>query len=177
MTQQTICPACGAPLEYAGEESVIRCGFCETDLSVIKENDAIRFQVLAQPEPQKEVLSQPVIPVEPEQAADAASPDVTPPDATPAGEVPIFVFGEPVREPVQKSFASQSTPQGNSVDFTGASASARPATPVEVIAPPASSSSKKWIWIVLAVVAGLCLLCALVGIAAVLILTVAASGS
>lgn len=176
MTQQTICPACGAPLEYAGEESVIRCGFCETDLSVSKENDQIRFQVLAQPEPQKEVLSQPVIPVEPEQALDAASPDVTPPDVTPEGDVPIFVFGEPVREPVQESFASQPTPPGNSVDFTGASASARPVTPVEVSAPRASSSSNKWIWIVLAVVGGLCLLCACLAIAAVLFFVIAPSG-
>src|SRR5512133_1568580 len=60
MAQQTICPACGAPIEYNGQEDQIRCPFCDTELKVVEEGDTTRFQVLSQPEPQKEVLSQPV---------------------------------------------------------------------------------------------------------------------
>lgn len=60
MAQQTICPACGAPIEYNGQGDQIRCPFCDTELKVVEEGDTTRFQVLSQPGPQKEVLSQPV---------------------------------------------------------------------------------------------------------------------
>ncbi len=60
MTQETHCPACGAPLVYSGNQDVVRCTFCGTDLKVTREDDQVRFQVLAQPELQKAALDQPV---------------------------------------------------------------------------------------------------------------------
>jgi hypothetical protein len=60
MTQETICPACGAPLVYSGNQAMVRCTFCGADLNISQEDGQARFQVLAQPGPQKETLDKPV---------------------------------------------------------------------------------------------------------------------
>jgi hypothetical protein len=62
MAQQTICPACGAPIVYSGEADEIRCPFCDAELQVVQEDGREVFRILSQPDPQKEVLSRPVEP-------------------------------------------------------------------------------------------------------------------
>jgi hypothetical protein len=59
MTQQTTCPACGAPVEYSEQQDMIRCGFCGAEFRINNEPDQPPYQILSQPDPQKEVLSQP----------------------------------------------------------------------------------------------------------------------
>ncbi len=82
MAQQTICPACGAPLTYNGTADEIRCPFCDTELQVIHDNAQEHFRILSQPGPQKEVLSRPVEggqpPAEPPPTADEVPPAVPP---------------------------------------------------------------------------------------------------
>lgn len=147
MTQQTVCPACGAPLEYEGENENITCGFCSADIAVIKEDDEIRFKVVGQPEPQKEVLSHVVgpVPPAPEQA------------------------GIPVEERTASDFPTffSSSPSGPAASPSGFENP--PGAQVYQPARPAGSSSTKWIWIVVGVLLGLCVLCACLAGAAVLL--------
>jgi hypothetical protein len=52
MVHQTDCPACGAPLEYDGEQAIVQCGFCNAEVHVVEEDGVPKFHVLSQPEPQ-----------------------------------------------------------------------------------------------------------------------------
>lgn len=60
MTQETICPACGAPLVITSQEQDVHCTFCGADLHIDGEGGQAAFRVVNQPEPQKETLSKPV---------------------------------------------------------------------------------------------------------------------
>ena len=61
MAHETNCPACGAPLEYSGNQDVVTCGFCGAKLEVQEdENGQTSFLVLEKPAPQQDVLSNPI---------------------------------------------------------------------------------------------------------------------
>ncbi len=59
MARETICPACGAPLMIPDNQDSMRCTFCGTELHISEEDGQAHFQVLSQPQPQKEALSRP----------------------------------------------------------------------------------------------------------------------
>lgn len=146
MTVQTNCPACGAPIEYSENQEVVVCSFCNTEIKVLEDGDSNRFQVLSQPEPQREVLSKPV---EPASGGDFAG-------AFLSGEVPAETGGtnsEPfdLGTPGQDVF---SPPIQEPVAFGNAQVYA-PAAPART----SLGGLPKWAVIVIAVVAGLCLLC------------------
>lgn len=147
----TTCPACGAPLKYTEDQETLRCGYCDADLRIVRQDGDETFEVISQPEPQKEVLSQPVVPLQPPTA-----------ETTEAG-TPSF-FTEPARpEPFTPEQPVPAPP-----DFTGAGASGAqvypPAQP-----PAARSGAPTWLWVVLGVVGVLCLLCACLAVVAVVI--------
>ncbi len=60
MTQETTCPACGAPLVITGGKDAVRCTFCGADLVMQEAGGRAAFRVAGQPDPQKETLSKPV---------------------------------------------------------------------------------------------------------------------
>lgn len=60
MTQQTTCPACGAPLEITGQKGAVRCTFCGVGLSIQNEGGKVGLRVLGQPELQKDMVINPV---------------------------------------------------------------------------------------------------------------------
>ena len=129
MAQQTICPACGAPLEYTGEQDQVRCNFCSTLLQVTEVEGQQHFAVLEQPAPQKEVLSNPV-----DAAAPAAEAD--PADAPALGFEDFSPGAAVYPAPESLSDANQS------VTFAGEAAP--PAyTPVQ--RPPASTNRNLWL--------------------------------
>ncbi len=73
MTIETSCPACGAPLEFSGQQDDVSCTFCGAALHISQEDGQAHFRVISQPGPQKEVLSQPVesaVPIEPAGSAE-----------------------------------------------------------------------------------------------------------
>jgi len=167
MSVQTTCPACGAPLEYAGEQDVVVCGFCNTEIQVVQDGEGPRFQVLSQPEPQKEVLSRPVNPIiEGDMSGDALSGEV-PADFT----TETFGLGTSSQEPFTPPPPVSSPPFEGTITSGGAQVF----TPGE----PARSSFgglPKWAVIVIAVVAGLCLLCACAVGASIMIFRSASGG-
>jgi hypothetical protein len=163
MTVQTTCPACGAPLEYAGEQDVVVCGFCNTELKVLQEDDDVRFQVLAQPKSEKEVLSRLVDPVS---------------EGNLSGEQPAERMAEPfgLGTPDQEPFFSppppvSSTPYQGTVSEGGAQ--------VLQASTPARSSLgglPKWAVIIIGIVLVLCLLCVCGVAASVFIFNTSSSG-
>lgn len=169
MAQQTICPACGAPLEYSGPEDVVSCGFCNTELRVVREDDQMYFQVLSQPGPQKEVLSTPVdLPV--------AQPPLEgpvvgePPTAEPI-EQGAVIFGLPEEQATVRSAPEFSAtppaytpPPEPSIGAQVYQPSAQTSVPAQ-----SSGSSRNWILIALGIVGGVCLLCLCIGVVLALV--------
>lgn len=153
MAEQTFCPACGAPLEYTGPKDIVNCGFCNTELRVIRENGEVHFRVLSQPEPQKEVLSNLVEPLV----------------ETPVPGAEIFDLpGE------HKAAFGGPTIVSNGSSFTpppGMSEGAQVYQPVS----QSSNKTRNWILIAVGIILGVCLLCACTGV--VLLLVFNASGS
>jgi hypothetical protein len=138
----TTCPACGAPIKYTEDEETLRCGYCDADLRVVRKDGEELFEIISQPEPQKEVLSHPVIP-----QASATS-------ETTGASAPSFFTEPPQSEPFRPEQPIPAPP-----DFTGAGQ-----TGAQVY-PPAQATTPRggvpsWLWIVLGVIGGLCLLCA-----------------
>jgi hypothetical protein len=130
MTQETKCPACGAPLVYSGNQEVIHCTFCGTDLRVAEEDGQPHFQVLAQPEPQKEILDQPVEGAGSQPGGAQiypASPPATPFQETPMPFQPVL--GGAAVYPINDQ-------------------------------PAARKSVNRWIWVAIAMLVGLAIVCA-----------------
>lgn len=156
----TTCPACGAPLSYTEDQETLRCGYCDADLKIVREDGEETFQVIAQPEPQKEVLSHPVIPPEPVVSAEA-----------PEAFTPSF-FTEPQRS---EPFAPQQ-PVPAPPDFTAAAdTGAQIYPPVQPVA--TRGGTPTWVWIVLGVVGVLCLVCACLAVAAVFLFSYSGNGT
>lgn len=163
MEQKTIaCPACGAPLKYSDEQDTMRCGYCDADLKIVRTDEDVTFEVIAQPEPQKEVLNKPVIPQEPPMV-DTANASVygTTEAGAPGSSAPSF-FAEPQRsEPFTPDRPIPAPPAFSEAGVSGAQ-----------VYPPAAqarSGAPTWLWVVLGVVGGLCLLCACLAVAGVLL--------
>lgn len=154
MEQKTIdCPACGAPLEVSDQLEALRCGYCDADLKIIRVDDKVTFEVLSQPEPQKEVLDRPVIPVEPSVFDQPAAVYDLPPVEQPA------FFTEPQRsEPFTPEPSIPVPPP-----FTGPTPGAQVYQP----AAPAKTGAPTWLWIVLGIVGVVCLFCACLAVLAV----------
>ena len=165
MEQKTIaCPACGAPLKYSDEQETLRCGYCDADLKIVRTDDTTSFEVIAQPEPQKEVLNKPVLPHEPPMVdtANASAYDTPQPDAPSTSSAPSF-FTEPQRsEPFTPDRPIPAPPAFSAAGDSGAQ--------VYPPAAPARSGAPTWLWVILGVVGGLCLLCACMAVAAVVLL-------
>jgi hypothetical protein len=167
MAQQTICPACGAPIQYEGHQDEVHCTFCGADLQVIREDGQERFQVLGQPGPQKEVLSNPVeVPGDVSQGGAAIyNIDDT---VTPA---PIGNGASIYPDNSQPTFQANPAPDPWS---SGLPAGASPSfetpasyTPISgAPATPARTGINRWIIIAVAALAGLCVLCACLGLVA-----------
>lgn len=171
MTQQTICPSCGAPIFDEGNQDVIRCGFCGSELSVHREDDSVRFEILSTPEPQSEVLSEPVTPVDPGYSGESGAIDVpftssTAPYETGTGSGTGASFSPP---PVSDNPFFDTTPPPPMASSPGWDAPGAQVYPPAQPAAPRQGSSLKWLWIVLAVVLGLCLLCACLAIGGILL--------
>jgi hypothetical protein len=165
MTVQTTCPACGAPLLYAGEQDVVVCGFCNTEIKVVSEGDDVRFRVLSQPEPQKDVLSQvynPIIEGELPSEPPAVAVNAEPFGLQDSG-AETFGMGPSSQEPFFTPPPVSSQPYQQPVVDAGAQ--------VFPANPPARSMGglPRWAVIAIAVLAGLCLLCVCAGAAAALI--------
>lgn len=161
MEQKTIaCPACGAPLKYSGELETMRCGYCDADLKVVRVDDEVSFQVLSQPEPQKEVLKNPVIP----QGSLTVDEGTAAVYQAPVSETPSF-FTEPQRsEPFTPGSPIPAPPTYSAAGETGAQ-----------VYPPAAaarSGAPTWLWVVLGVIGVSCLLCACLAVAAVFLFNV-----
>lgn len=136
MSQQTYCPACGAPLEFSGNEDTVHCSFCGAGLHIIQQDDQTSIQVVSQPLPQKEVLSNPVVAsTEPTGSADES-----------AGEEPVVGWGD----------VPQSTFPSSGDTVTPAPPAYTTGTPVA----PVRSNTQRWVLITLAAVAGVCVTCA-----------------
>jgi len=139
MARETNCPACGAPLEYSGDQDEVVCGFCGAKVKVEEESEqAARFQVLDKPAPQSELLSQPVEPkIEPQ------------PDEI------KFSFGEPVSyDPSQPDSVGAQVYAGSA---------AQPVAQVSSVGQPAKPTNwGRWVAIGAGVLILLCGLCACV---------------
>lgn len=148
MPQQTDCPACGAPLVYTGQQDVVRCEFCGAEISVTGETGHEDFHIIAQPDPQKEVLSKPLEGVE----YAAVYEDQTEPEAF---VEPALGFEDmPVNQSIpEERFSGETIYPG--------SGSETPAFTQPVV-PPASTGTgtNRWLMIGLAVILGLCAVCA-----------------
>jgi hypothetical protein len=131
MTEETRCPACGAPLVFSGTSNVVRCGFCGTDLKMTEKDGHTHFRVLSQPEPQKEVLDQPV------EMIDDFSGGV---QAYPAVDPGSSAVGEP--------FPSQPMSSGAVVYPVEGGAQGLPRRTIS-----------RWVWVAIAMLVGLGLFC------------------
>jgi hypothetical protein len=131
MTQETRCPACGAPLVYSGGQAVLRCTFCGTDLKISEEDGQAQFRVVAQPEPQKDILNQPLEGIGGRPGGAQVYPQPSP-AATPYTEMPLPA------QPVSSGAAIYpvSEPTGT------------------------KRSVSRWVWVGIALLVGLVLLCA-----------------
>jgi len=141
MALETRCPACGAPLVFSGNQDAVRCTFCGTDLKIVEENGQAQFRVLSQPEPQKEILDQPV---------------------ESARIMPGELLDDPGIPPVVAGVADESFPA--QPVSTGAAA-----YPVHQ-EPAVSKGVSRWVWVGIALLVGLVVLCACVVMAAILFL-------
>lgn len=144
MAEPTQCPACGAPLETSGDTGDVRCQFCGALVHVNRDGDQVSFSVTSQ----GSGPSQPVA----EQNFGMESPTMPePPDAGGA-----LVYGsEPAPTPPAEGYAAPAGPI--------------PPAPYAVDSvPPPRPANRNWIWIVVAIVAGLCLLCACSAVVAML---------
>lgn len=134
MTQETTCPACGAPLIITSPQDALRCAFCGADLVIQDEAGEAKFRVVGQPEPQKETLSKPV------------EPDLGEMDAQSTAEAERFQIPPVESVPQPPSFQPELSSSGAGVYSAGQERST-------------ASGSKRWLWIGGAVVLGLLLLC------------------
>jgi hypothetical protein len=143
MARETNCPACGAPLEYSGNQDVVICGFCGAKLEVQEEADQARFQILEKPAPQSEILAQPVSPKVVRDAEDVK-----------------FDFGNPVAfEPDQPESSGAQVYAGSVPTppvYSQVSGPSLPARP---------TNWGRWIAIGAVVLVGLCALCACAAVA------------
>lgn len=139
MARETNCPACGAPLEYKGNQDEVICTFCGAKVKVEDEAEQTRFEVLEKPGPQSELLSQPV---EPKPASEPQ------PDAI------QFNFGEPVTyEPEKAESSGAQIFAGSATPFPSPSSAGQPAKP---------TNWGRWVLIGAIVLIVLCVLCACV---------------
>lgn len=167
MSPSTSCPACGAPIDYRGGHDEIRCGFCGTYISVDEdENGQTRFEVLAQPRPQTDVLTERAEEVSEEvmdEAADAAGSawgfeelaSEPPEPAAPAWSAPeptrSVAEEEPFRLEIPPAPATTPIPETPVYQLTGPS-------------PVNTTSNRRWIWIIVAVLGVLLLGCVCLGV-------------
>lgn len=133
MAQEISCPACGAPLEIAGDETTVRCGFCGTELEVVFNEGLVEYKILSQPTSLKEDFARP------ERISE------------------ILAEEKPVAPGSPTFFAGQSEP----APFTLPVESPVPGAQVYLTAEaPARRSSRTWIWIGVAIIVMLMFLCA-----------------
>lgn len=143
MTLHTNCPACGAPLEYTEDQQEIVCSFCSTKIKVLGDGDGEQAQAAARQDTQREEYAVPVTPLE---DADLSGEALS---GGGVGETKAELFGlEPQPEgPAASSFQEPVSTFGEKV-FTPAASHRQ-----------AAGGLPKWAVIVIAAVAGLCLLC------------------
>jgi hypothetical protein len=171
MTEQTRCPACGAPLSAAEQQDVVICDFCNTAIRVIREDDEERFEVLSQPEPQKDVLSQPVDPLVEDVLFGESVPADEPVPASEGTEAPVEGMASFWQSAPEELSATEELSASSSGDtFFAPPPPVAPAPFSETtggaqIFPPPSTPTTglgglpRWAIIVIAVVAVLCLVC------------------
>lgn len=165
MTQQTICPACGAPVEYSEQQDMIRCGFCGAEFRINSEPDQPPYQILSQPGPQKEVLSQPAANLAGEPFEEASTVSSTDIDAHAETDTHVDTgslfdqtsMGQTAYDSTSSQGAAQSYANPPdafpSIPYNSA-ASASPTTSTN-----SGSGVARWVIIGIAVVLGLCVAC------------------
>ena len=156
MAHETNCPACGAPLEYSGNQDVVTCGFCGAKLEVQEdESGQTRFRVLEKPELQQDVLSNPI------GSVDITSGEPVRPDFVDAGEpvAPGYISSVPDDATFE---AASPTNIGATIYPGGTTASETPAhyqvgNEAQTARP---AGPGRWIAIGAAVFVAVCLMCA-----------------
>jgi hypothetical protein len=153
MAERTICPACGAPLEFEQLGDVVRCDFCGADVRYEDRDGAVQPHVMLHPaqEEMREVTQEALSEVveEPVETTDSlynpplgtADPFVLPGSERGGAAVYGLPDSPPEVEPVL---------HGTVLDQNGA--------PVQ--APAGSGGRNRWIVIGAASLLGLCVVCA-----------------
>lgn len=158
MAERTTCPACGAPVDYDHSGQTVRCDFCGADVRIEESEDTLRAQVVLKP-PQEDITEagQAALreTIEERSALNDAlynpplerpsDPFSIPPTQAGGAEVYTIPEQQPVQEPVL---------HGTVLHSDG--------TPV--VPTSSGSSATRWIIITVAVVVGVCLMCACLGV-------------